>query len=41
VCDNPDFVVRIANVHGHQTLAPGDTTSVGWRTEDCRALDRA
>jgi putative spermidine/putrescine transport system ATP-binding protein len=41
VCDNPDFVVKIANVFGHKTLSPGDMTRVGWRAEDCRALDRA
>ena len=40
VCGNPDFVVKISNVFGHKTLSPGDTTRVGWRAEDCRALDR-
>ena len=40
VCGNSDFVVKIANVFGHKTLAPGDATRVGWRAEDCRALDR-
>ena len=41
VCGNPDFVVKVSNVFGHKTLSPGDTTRVGWRAEDCRALDRA
>jgi putative spermidine/putrescine transport system ATP-binding protein len=40
VCDNADFVVKISNVYGHKRLSPGDTTRVGWRAEDCRALDR-
>jgi putative spermidine/putrescine transport system ATP-binding protein len=41
VCGNSDFVVRITNIFGHKTLSPGDMTRVGWRAEDCRALDRA
>jgi len=39
VCDNPDFVVKISNIFGHKKLSPGDLTRVGWRAEDCRALD--
>jgi len=39
VCGNPDFIVRIANVSGRRKLSPGDMTRVGWRAEDCRALD--
>ena len=40
VCGNPDFIVRISNVSGRRKLSPGDMTRVGWRAEDCRALDR-
>ncbi len=39
VCDNTDFVVKISNIFGHKKLTPGDLTRVGWRAEDCRALD--
>jgi putative spermidine/putrescine transport system ATP-binding protein len=39
VCGNSDFIVRIANVSGRRKLSPGDMTRVGWRAEDCRALD--
>ena len=39
VCGHNDFVVKLANVAGHRTLAEGDTVRVGWRAEDCHALD--
>jgi putative spermidine/putrescine transport system ATP-binding protein len=39
VCGNTDFVVRIANIHASPIPAVGDHIRVGWRIEDCRALD--
>ncbi len=39
VCGNKDFVIKVANAEGVPDLAPGATISVGWRKEDCRALD--
>jgi putative spermidine/putrescine transport system ATP-binding protein len=39
VCGNPDFVVKISNIFDHKKLSPGGMTRVGWRAEDCRALD--
>ncbi|MFA5538668.1 MAG: ABC transporter ATP-binding protein [Gemmobacter sp.] len=36
---NDDFVVKLANVFGRSDLAPGDRIRIGWRAEDCRALD--
>jgi putative spermidine/putrescine transport system ATP-binding protein len=41
VCGHDDFVVKIPNAGGHVQLQPGQTTTVGWRPEDCRALDAA
>ena len=34
-----DFVIKVPNAEGVRTLAPGATIRIGWRTEDCRALD--
>jgi len=39
VCGNKDFVIKVPNAEGVPALAPGSTISVGWRKEDCRALD--
>jgi len=39
VCGNNDFVIKIPNSEGVPDLAPGAKISVGWRKEDCRALD--
>ena len=36
---NDQFIVKVPNAHGHVHLREGDTVSVGWATEDCRALD--
>ncbi len=36
-----DFIVKVPNTGGHAPLAEGQTATVGWRTEDCRALDAA
>ena len=34
-----DFVIKVPNASGHVHLQPGETIRVGWRVEDCRALD--
>lgn len=39
VVDCDDFIVKIPNVHGHKILGGGQKVSIGWVTEDCRALD--
>lgn len=39
VSGNEDFVVKIPNAHGHAALKVGEEATVGWVTEDCRALD--
>ncbi len=36
-----DFVIKVPNSAGHQHLKAGETVSVGWKAEDCRALDYA
>ena len=39
VCGNKDFVIKVPNSEGVPDLAPGSTILIGWRKEDCRALD--
>jgi putative spermidine/putrescine transport system ATP-binding protein len=39
VAGHDDFIVKVPNSHAHAALKVGETTSVGWHTEDCRALD--
>jgi putative spermidine/putrescine transport system ATP-binding protein len=39
VCGNKDFVIKVPNAEGVPDLAPGSTISIGWKKEDCRALD--
>jgi len=39
VCGHDDFIVKVPNSAGHQALAEGDSVTVGWQIEDCRALD--
>ncbi len=34
-----DFLIKVPNADHAETLAPGDSIDVGWRTRDCRALD--
>lgn len=36
---NDEFIVKVSNKDGSVLLAEGDEATVGWRTEDCRALD--
>jgi len=39
VCGHPDFVVKVPNGEGVPRLTPGDEIPVGWKKEDCHALD--
>jgi putative spermidine/putrescine transport system ATP-binding protein len=36
-----DFIVKVPNGAVKSQLEVGAATTVGWRTEDCRALDAA
>ncbi len=36
---NDQFIVKVPNAQGHASLAEGETVTVGWTMEDCRALD--
>ncbi|WP_416897866.1 MAG: ABC transporter ATP-binding protein [Minwuia sp.] len=40
VCGRDDFVVKIPNSTERAGLEPGNQVALGWRTKDCRALDR-
>ena len=39
VAGHDDFIVKIPNASGHKILSEGSMAKVGWKTEDCRALD--
>lgn len=39
VCGQEDFVVKVPNAEERHGLAVGQRINVGWRIEDCRALD--
>jgi len=39
VAGHPDFIVKVPNNAEHHELSEGQTTTVGWEAEDCRALD--
>jgi putative spermidine/putrescine transport system ATP-binding protein len=39
VLGHNNFVIKVPNSEGVPNLAPGATIRIGWRTEDCRALD--
>jgi putative spermidine/putrescine transport system ATP-binding protein len=41
VANRDDFIVKVPNSHAHPRLQVGERTTVGWQTEDCRALDAA
>tara|TARA_B100002003_G_scaffold230011_1_gene239836 strand:+ start:1297 stop:2382 length:1086 start_codon:yes stop_codon:yes gene_type:complete len=41
VLGNNDFVVKVPNASRHATLSVGETASLSWVAEDCRALDAA
>ncbi|MGY4334764.1 putative spermidine/putrescine transport system ATP-binding protein [Bradyrhizobium sp. LB7.2] len=39
VCGHDDFVVKLPNSEGVVQVEPGAVITVGWKAEDCRALD--
>ncbi|EIG61333.1 spermidine/putrescine ABC transporter ATP-binding subunit [Bradyrhizobium sp. WSM1253] len=39
VCGQDDFVIKLPNSDGMAQIAPGAAITIGWKTEDCRALD--
>lgn len=39
LCGQDEFIVKIPNSHGHVHLNVDDEVSVGWQSDDCRALD--
>ena len=39
LCGNDEFVIKVPNAEGPPALATGSTIRVGWKKEDCRALD--
>ena len=39
VCGHKEFVVKVPNSAAHAKLQEGETVKVGWKMEDCRALD--
>ncbi len=41
VCGHSEFIVKIPNSSDHGQLSAGDDVRVGWKMEDCRALDCA
>ena len=38
-CGREDCVVKIPNSSAHAQLTAGDTVTIGWSADDCRALD--
>ncbi|MCA6120013.1 ABC transporter ATP-binding protein [Bradyrhizobium sp. WSM 1738] len=39
VCGHDDFVVKLPNSDGAVQVEPGAAITIGWKMEDCRALD--
>ena len=39
VCGSDNFFVKIPNSSHHANLNKGDTVTIGWNEQDCRALD--
>jgi putative spermidine/putrescine transport system ATP-binding protein len=39
VCGHDDFVVKVPNAEGRVPFQPGSAITIGWKAEDCRALD--
>ena len=39
VCGSGEFIIKIPNAQTHPVLKRGQTITVGWALEDCRALD--
>jgi putative spermidine/putrescine transport system ATP-binding protein len=41
VCGHDDFVIKVPRTAGAPVLDEGNTIRIGWRSQDCRALDAA
>ncbi|MHA1523048.1 MAG: TOBE domain-containing protein, partial [Alphaproteobacteria bacterium] len=39
VAGHDEFIVKVPNKQAHETLREKDAVTVGWATNDCRALD--
>ena len=39
VAGNDDFIVKTRNAPDQRRLKPGEILEIGWRPQDCRALD--
>ncbi len=39
VAGNEDFIIKTRNAPDQRRLKPGEEIEIGWRSEDCRALD--
>jgi putative spermidine/putrescine transport system ATP-binding protein len=39
VLGNSNFIIKVPNAEGVPSLTPGQKVRVGWKPEDCRALD--
>ena len=39
VAGNDDFVMKYRNAQDQRRMSPGDKIRIGWRPQDCRALD--
>ncbi|MFQ5783726.1 MAG: ABC transporter ATP-binding protein [Alphaproteobacteria bacterium] len=39
LCGNDEFIVKVPNASDHAALEEGKTVRIGWKSEDCRALD--
>jgi putative spermidine/putrescine transport system ATP-binding protein len=39
VAGNDDFIVKTRNAPDQRRLKPGEMIEIGWRPQDCRALD--
>ena len=39
LCGQEEFIVKVPNSSHHTHLTEGESVSVGWEAEDCRALD--
>lgn len=39
VCGHDDFVVKLPNSEGAVQVEPSAVITIGWKAEDCRALD--
>jgi putative spermidine/putrescine transport system ATP-binding protein len=39
VCGHDDFIVKVPNTSNHASLIEGHKVNVGWKSDDCRALD--